>query len=248
MDEPQARVLFLDADGTVFDWHASVRTVVHAMGAERGVGIEAPKLVNAWRGRMAEILGDVRSGARRWLGAEAVQRLALDDIAETYPALGLTEADKTRLLAAWRALKPWPDAAKAVPRLRAGYTVVALTALSWAGTVASSKAAGIDWDGILACDVLGFYTPDPRAYRAALRVAGVAPGEAMLVSAHVEDDLRPARAVGIAGAYVARPLEYGEEAEPVPGPQPDMAINAKDLTDLADRLLTEDWHRPATPP
>jgi 2-haloacid dehalogenase len=48
----------------------------------------------------------------------------------------------------------WPDAPAAIAGLRERFVVAPLTILSWRMAVGSSRRAGIDWDGILSCDVL----------------------------------------------------------------------------------------------
>ena len=51
----------------------------------------------------------------------------------------------------WLRLKAFDGAPEAIKRLRTKYTVVVLTILSWECIVSSSKAAKIQWEGILSC-------------------------------------------------------------------------------------------------
>jgi 2-haloacid dehalogenase len=51
----------------------------------------------------------------------------------------------------WLRLKAFDGAPEAIKRLRTKYTVLVLTILSWECIVRSSKAAKVQWDGILSC-------------------------------------------------------------------------------------------------
>jgi 2-haloacid dehalogenase len=66
--------------------------------------------------------------------------------------------------ATWHRLRVFPGGAEAIKRLRTVYTVVVLTILSWESIVSSSKRAGVEWDGILSCEFLGYYKPSRQAY------------------------------------------------------------------------------------
>lgn len=130
---------------------------------------------------MFELLGQVRNGELPWMNADELHRRALDDMVEKYPTLDLTPDERDELNHVWHRLRVWQDAPQALERLRSRYTVVVLTILSWAIVVDSSKRAGIIWDGILSCEFLGHYKPDPEAYHAGVRLLGIAPHEAMMV-------------------------------------------------------------------
>ena len=66
----------------------------------------------------------------------------------------------------------WPDALAGIADLRRRYVVAPLTILSWRMAVGSSRAAAITWDGILSCDLLGIYKPDPRCFARAAEILG----------------------------------------------------------------------------
>jgi 2-haloacid dehalogenase len=51
----------------------------------------------------------------------------------------------------WHRPKDFAGATEAIKRLRTKYTVVVLTVLSWESIVSRSKAAKVQWDGILSC-------------------------------------------------------------------------------------------------
>ena len=229
------KALTFDVGGTIFDWHHTIREEIERLAQTRDVEIDYADFTNNWRWRMFELLGQVRSGARPWINADELHRRALDDMIEKYPVLNLTTTEQDELNQIWHRLRVWQDAPQALERLRSRYTVVVLTILSWALVLDSSKTAGITWDGILSCEFLGHYKPDPEAYQAGVRLLGIAPHEAMMVAAH-PGDLRAAKAAGLYTAFVPRPGERGEGNDPDLSPQPDFDVNATDFHDLARQL------------
>ncbi len=236
MDLSSIRALTFDVGGTVFDWHSTIRDEVTRLAAERGVELDAPRFANDWRRRMFEILDTVRGGELPSMNADEMHRRALDDVAVKHPKLELSENDRDELNLIWHRLNVWKDAPQAIEQLRSRYTVVVLTILSWSLVVDSSKAAGVQWDGIISCEFLSHYKPNAEAYVAGVRLLGVEPQQAMMVAAH-PGDLRAAMAAGLRSAYVPRPGERGEGNDPDLSPQPDFDINARDFPDLARQLL-----------
>jgi 2-haloacid dehalogenase len=76
--------------------------------------------------------------------------------------------------------------------------------------------------------------PASRELQAA-RYLGLAPGEITMVASH-KYDLRAARELGFATAFVARPLEYGDPALADVEASDEFDINAGDFQDLATQL------------
>ncbi len=143
---------------------------------------------------------------------------ALEHLAATYPFLSSVD-HVTLLESTWHKLKPFAGASEAIDRLRTKYTVIVLTILSWKSIVRSSKRAGIQWDGILSCEFLGYYKPSLQAYLRGVGLLGLQPEEAMMVAAH-EGDLAAAQAAGLKTALVSVPEEdsvdegFGQQARP----------------------------------
>jgi len=230
------KALAFDIGGTVFDWHSTVRDEALKMAAERGVTLDAPAFANAWRRRQFELLAQARSKGPVVANADNFYRNALDDLAEDFPTLRLTPSERDEFTTVWHRLRAWPDAPAAIEALRSRYTVVVLTVFSWSIGVDISKGARISWDGILSCEFLGAYKPDPESYRATARLLRLEPNEVMMVAAH-PSDLRAAMAAGLRSAYVPRPGERGAGNDGDLSPQPDFDINARDFPDLAKQLL-----------
>jgi 2-haloacid dehalogenase len=238
-DLNQIRALTFDVGGTVFDWHHTIRDQIERIAAERLVAVDAPRFANEWRREMFAQLARVRAGDLHWMNADELHRLALDTVAPRHPALELSRADCDQLNSVWHRLAAWPDFAPVLPRLRERYTTTVLTVLSFAIAVDCSKYNGLSWDAITSCEYLGHYKPDAAAYHAAIRLLGIAPGQAMMVACH-PGDLHAAAEAGLHTAYVARPTESGES----PGgdvfagsfPEREFDVAVADFAGLADAL------------
>lgn len=197
------KALVFDVGGTVFDWHGSIQDEVEALAKERGVLCDGSAFAIDWRQRMFALLEQMRAGDLPRTNADGLHRQGLDDILPDYPQLELTPGARDELNNVWHRLRVWPDFPTALDRLRADFTVIVLTVLSWAIVVDSSKHCGLSWDGILSCEFLSEYKPDPGAYLAAVELLRLRPDQAMMVAAH-PGDLRAAARVGYRTAFVAR--------------------------------------------
>jgi 2-haloacid dehalogenase len=240
-DLGSVKALVFDVGGTVFDWHGSIRREIEALARERSAECDASAFAVDWRRRMFQLLEQMRAGKLERTNADGLHRLALDDILPKHPGLDLSPADRDQLNEVWHHLKVWPDFPDALVKLKKHRTVVVLTVLSWSIVVDSSKDRGLWWDGILSCELLSHYKPDPEAYLAATRLLRIRPEEAMMVAAH-PTDLRAASEVGYRTAFVARQEMSGggggATASSFGGEAPDCSydLSVDDFGDLAARL------------
>jgi len=197
--------LFFDVGGTVFDWKNTARQRVEKLAAAAGKQIDSERFAIDWRDEMFRIHTQVRYGNLPWINSNEMQLQALENLAETYPLLA--DIDRYALVCStWHNMNAFPGAADAINRLRTRYTVVVLTILSWEAIVKSSKAAGVQWDGILSCEFLGYYKPSLEAYLEATSLLGMLPEEGMMVATH-EGDLAAAQSAGMHTAHVSVPEE-----------------------------------------
>lgn len=237
MSIDRVRALTFDVGGTVFDWQGATQRAVRALAEDRGVDdLDVDAFCLRWRGDMFRRLAEVRSGELPWANADELHRAVLDPLGDDHPALGLTDADKDALTAVWHSMDAWPDFGPALPRLRSRFTVVVLTVLSWSIAVDCSKRNDLWWDGILSCEMLGAYKPDPEAYQRGAELLGCEPDEVMMVASH-PGDLRAAMAVGFRTAYVLP--RHDEPGGFDDGNPYDFDVVVEDFTALADRLLAE---------
>jgi 2-haloacid dehalogenase len=235
------KAIAFDVGGTVFDWHGTVAPAVAAMLPD----VDARAFTNDWRRIMFVLLAEVRGGRLPRHNSDVLHRLALDHVLPRFPEAFLFERQKDELASVWHVLRAWPDAAEAIEALRSRYTVTVLTVLSWRSVVASSKAAGISWDGILSCEFLPTYKPEKAAYLAAPRLIGCAPHETIMAACHADQDLEPAMRAGLAAAYVDRPLEYGKPREPALPGRRHYVAEALDYADFAKQLTDPDYLKAA---
>ena len=226
------KAIAFDVGGTVFDWHGTVAPAV----AEALPGVNARDFTNDWRRTMFVLLAEVRAGRLPPYNSEGLHRLALDHVMPRFPDAFINERQKDELATVWHVLKAWPDAADAIEKLRSRYTVTVLTVLSWHCVLASSKAAGISWDGILSCEFLPAYKPEKAAYLAVPRLIGCAPHETIMAACHGEQDLDHALKAGLAAAYVDRPNEYGKPREAALPGRSDYLVEALDYASFAQQL------------
>ncbi len=225
------KALTFDVGGSIFDWQTATRGAVRELAQARNVAVDDAAFASTWRRRMFEQLAEVRSGARPWQNADQIHRAVLDELAEQFPVLKLTVADRDQLNRAWHRMGVWEDVPDALLRLRERYVVAILTVLSLSIVVDSSKHAGIDWDACLSCEFLGVYKPEAAAYQTAARLLGAEPEETMMVAVH-PPDLAAAAKAGLKTAYVKPKLKEAGSR----GATDAFDIRAEDYRDLARQL------------
>ena len=228
--------LAFDVGGSVFDWKSAVRVEIHRRALAAGVEVDADQFADEWRVRMFSILDRVRNGELQRINSDWMHRLALEDIAPNYAQMKLSGGELDAINTVWHRMPVWPEFPDALTRLREHYRVVVLTVLSFASVVDSSKHNGISWDGVLSCEFLERYKPDPESYRQACRLLGLEPVRVMMVATHPLD-LAAARSAGLQTAFV-RPKFQEPERAGISSKINTINYNivAADYTDLADRL------------
>jgi 2-haloacid dehalogenase len=92
-----------------------------------------------------------------------------DALAYSAKAMGLelTPEARTRLLNAYLALKPWPDALEALRKLKAaGVRIIALSNFTPKMLEANAKGSGMAelFDELLSTEINASFKPEPRAY------------------------------------------------------------------------------------
>ncbi len=226
----EVRALVFDVFGTVVDWRSGVAAhAARLLGPE----VDAEALADAWRGAYLPSMERVRSGEIGWTGLDALHRASLDDLLPRFGAGDADEATRAELVLAWHRLDPWPDSVAGLTRLKARHVIASLSNGNVSLLVDMAKHGGLPWDTVFSAELFGHYKPDPEADDGAVRLLGVAPGEVLMVAAHV-DDLAAARARGLRTAYIHRPTEFGTTGGPRTDPEADW--NVSSLEELAETL------------
>ena len=234
----RVQALTFDIGGTVFDWLTAVENKLEQVASYRESGVIAADFARAWRAGFLECYEAVYRQERPWMDAQEICDLVLRDLLEKDPSLTPDEKERAALSKAWHEMPAWEDVRPAIKRLRQCYLVAPFTILTWSMAAGSSKFSGIDWDGILSCDLLGVYKPHPKSYARVLEVLRRRPDEVMLVASH-PSDLLAARQAGLRTAYVLPKLEDPGEDYRDRGFAETFDLIATDFADLADRLLDE---------
>jgi 2-haloacid dehalogenase len=226
------KVLAFDTGGTILDWHGGLVAVLAECGARRGVERDWHGFANEYR----------RRSLRRMLGAvepsfdiDDVHRDVLDELLDEDGIRGFGQDERRIITARWHELDAWPDFVPALMRLRRAFVCVSFTILSVSLVIDVSRRNMIDWDAMIACEMLRVYKPRPEAYRRAADLLAHSPGEILMVACH-NFDLDAARGEGYRTAFVHRPAEWGPAGPPDPIPNPACDVVVAGFAELADAL------------
>ena len=226
------KILAFDTGGTILDWHSGISAALVECGRRRGVEHDWPAFANEYRRRaLRRMVGQVDPA----FTIDDVHRELLDTLLGEAGITGFTAEDRAAISGRWHALDAWPDFVPALSRLKQRYVCVSFTILSLALVVAVSRRNGIDWDAVIACEMLRVYKTRPEAYQRAAQLLQVPPGEILMVACH-NFDLDAARGEGYRTAFIRRPDEWGPAGPPDPTPNPACDIVADGFSELADRL------------
>ena len=227
--------LTFDVFGTVVDWRGSVARELRGWFGRRGVERDWDAVADRWRALYQPAMEEVRQGRRAWTRLDDLHRENLRVVLDEFDLAGLNETDIEHLNRAWHRLAPWPDAVAGLSRLKQSFVLATLSNGNVALLVNMARRAGLPWDAILGAEVARAYKPTPEAYLRTADLLGLEPHQCMMVAAH-NDDLRAARALGFATAFVARPTEHGPKQTRDLRAEHDFDVVASDFLDLADRL------------
>jgi 2-haloacid dehalogenase len=222
------RALVFDVFGTLLDWRTGIAEAFRSSGLDG----DPAELADDWRARYVPILTDVNDKKRPWGNFDELHFVTLDDLLRER---GLDASDETRsrLVAAWHALDPWPDVRDGLEQLRSAHVVATLSNGHVAMLVDLARHGDLRFDCLLSAELAHVYKPDPAVYLTAASLLALDPGEVMLVAAHPWD-LTGARSAGLRSALVRRALEYGPDTPQRDDADADHVVG--DLPELAARL------------
>jgi 2-haloacid dehalogenase len=231
------KALVFDVFGTVVDWRGSLIAEGIAWGKEKGLDVNWDDFADRWRLGYQPAMDDVRSGRLPWTRLDDLHRRILDEILPQFGITGLSESEKSHWAHVWRRLKPWPDSAEGLTRLRRKYIVAPMSNGNVALMAHLAKFGGMTWDAILGAELVQHYKPDPQTYLSAPYLLDLKPADVMMCAAHVSD-LRAARSHGLRTGFIHRPLEYGSHRKELadkaqPG---DFDLVASNIVELAEQL------------
>jgi len=141
--------------------------------------------------------------------------------------------EKNLILNTLNKLRPYPDVAQSLQRLRdAGLRLATLTNSKAQAAEAQLTYAGLrdHFEQVISADEIHCLKPAPEVYHLAAQRLSVEPAEVRLVAAH-DWDVTGALRAACAAAFVARP---GQVMNPF-GPQPD--VRGADLNEVVEKIL-----------
>jgi len=233
----EIKACLFDVFGTVVDWRSSVSRDLADFARHKGIqGIDWLQFAVEWRKLYQPSMEEVRSGRRAFTILDVLHRESLVKLIARYGIRDLPEGDIDHMSRAWHRLDPWPDVREGLARLKRGRIIAPCSNGNIALMVNMAKRAGLPWDCILGAETARAYKPMPEAYLASCRQLGLPPSAVMMVAAH-NNDLKAAKAQGLATAFVARPSEHGPGQTSDLAPDPSCVdLAAADFADLAERL------------
>jgi 2-haloacid dehalogenase len=194
-------------------------------------------MADNWRSGYAPAMDRVRRGELPWTRIDDLHRMILVDLLTEAGITSISDEDVDHLNRAWHRLDPWPDSVRGLSLLKNRFIITTLSNGNVSLLTNMAKRAGLPWDTVISAELFHHYKPDPQAYLGCADLLGVRPEELMLVAAH-PSDLRAARDVALATAYVARPKEYGPGQKPHSVGDGEFDFTATDFLDLAEQLGT----------
>jgi 2-haloacid dehalogenase len=202
------------AAACVFDAYGTLLDVNAAVAAEsRALGERAAELAALWRRKQLEYSW-LRSLMRRHADFWQVTQDGLDFALQ---ALGLADAGlRGRLLAAYRALVPYPEVPAVLGTLRRHGVRTAILSNGSPDMLRDAvAAAGITdlLDEVLSVEEVGLFKPAPEVYRLATTRLGLAAGEIVFLSSNGWD-VHGAASFGLRTLWVNR---TGAPDERLPG-------------------------------
>jgi 2-haloacid dehalogenase len=200
-------VLF-DTFGTVVDWRGGIASAATRVLRQH---IDGAAFADAWHALYQPSMTPIRDGHRDFVTLDVLHRESLLSLLADRGLAGqVTEDEIDALVHAWHELPPWPDSVAGLTAVRAHYVIGPLSNGNTSLLTDMAKHSGLPWDVVLGSDVRQAYKPTREAYLAPVELLDLDPGEIMLAAAH-NSDLRHARSVGLATAFIARPTEHGPQ-------------------------------------
>lgn len=218
--------LTFDCYGTLIDWESGLYAALEPL--IRAAGVTAPR---------DEVLAQF---ATHEVEQEAAtpQMLYPQLLAQVHRRLarqwGVTVSEAAHV-AFGRSVPDWPafaDTAAALQYLKRHYKLVILSNVDRDSFAGSNAKLGVSFDAICTAQDIGSYKPDPRNFRvliATLGSLGVAPAQILHTAQSLYHDHAPAKAAGLATAWIDRRHErtgWGATRPPVGTPAYDFRFES----------------------
>ena len=146
-------------------------------------------------------------------------------MAEAALASGFSEKLSNSLEAQWQTIEPWPEAPSVLGELKRNHRLGVVTNCSERLGRAAAARVGVPFDVVVTSERAGFYKPDPRPYRLALKELDLEASEVLFVAGSGFDLIGTSK-VGLDTYWHNRVGLNRPEAAPLP------LYESRSLTDL----------------
>jgi 2-haloacid dehalogenase len=229
-DPGAVRVLMFDFYGTVVDMQAGLTETIAPYLKRKGYKGNPGSVVTWWRrthfeNSMIDALLHKEHTPYREIGQRAV------DYTLERAGIKHTDEEVRELVDAITRLRPFPEVAAAIDRLRGTYELVILSNGDPDMLAAGITYGQVPFDRVISVAAANAFKPHVATYRKACEIAGADPSVVLFVANHAFDCIG-AKAFGTQTAFVdRRKRPFGKTPY-----QPDVVV--KDFSELADALLT----------
>jgi 2-haloalkanoic acid dehalogenase type II len=137
--------LLFDVFGTVVDWRGSIAREVGRVGRKHGVRADWSAFADAWRSGYRPAMDRVRRGVSPW---RSIDELHLEIVMPLLRRAGLrlSRVEARELNLAWHRLKPWPDSAAGLARLKRHFRIGTLSNGNMSLLVDLARAGRLPFD------------------------------------------------------------------------------------------------------
>ncbi len=191
-------------------------------------------LLDSWS-LWGEVAGDAELGSRwreaqlRLVARSGAYRPFETIVAEAAQEVGIQEDCVQQLLDRWDELRPHPDVAAVLSRLRqADLKLLVLTNCSQRLAQIAARNVPVRWDTVISAEQAGYYKPDPTAYEAGCRAAGERPDQILFV---------PGSPTDLVGAEKAGHRAYWVNRRGVPLPSGTHPLAVEPTLEALPRVL-----------
>lgn len=223
------RALMFDFYGTIVDMQGGLTEVIAPYLKRKGFEGAPGRVVTWWRrthfeNSMIDALLHREHTPYREIGFRAV------DYTLERAGVPHTDEEVRELVDAITRLRPFPDVAAALDRLRAKFKLVILSNGDPDMLASGVPYSGIAFDRVISVAEASSFKPHVATYRKAAELIGLEPGQILFVANHAFDCIG-AKSFGMKTAFIdRRKRPFGKTPH-----QPDVIV--ADFTELAGTLL-----------
>ncbi|GJQ29254.1 MAG: haloacid dehalogenase [Phycisphaerae bacterium] len=218
-----------DCYGTLIDWEKGILRALRPMLVVHGKVLPDAEIVRLYAEFEAE-------EEREYKPYRDVLMNVVDRFAH-HCGFEAEDRERERLPESIARWEPFPDTPKALAALGSRYRLAICSNIDddlFQPTLAKLTAAGASFERVVTAQYCRSYKPDPRHFRVALALLGLAPHQVLHAAQSRYHDLAPAATLGMRTAWVNRPSVLdgrGMTPESASGTTP--AVSVKSLEELA---------------